>query len=349
MNWKKSLISPSATLSDAMESITASALQTAIVTDRDGRLLGTLTDGDIRRAILKSADLSELAITYMCSNPHVVYKSTSNDEAYSVMKAHHIHFLPILDSNNIVVGVKSYDDTFITPEKYNNSVVIMAGGKGSRLGSLTKNTPKPMLKINDKPILEIILERFISQGFNSFWFAVNYLSEQIIDYFHDGSKYGVKINYLEEKIRSGTAGALSLLPPTDLPILVSNGDLLTKFDFGKLLQYHISTQSSITMACREEEYTIPFGVIEKEQGKVIAIKEKPSYRFSVNAGIYVLNPSLISLVPSNSFYDMTDLIDAAIDQNHSIYAYNLDDYWIDIGRPPQLDQALRDFPSHFHV
>lgn len=349
MDWKKCLILQNSTLSDAIESINSSAMQTAVIIGRKGNLLGTLTDGDIRRAILSGAQLSDEAQKYMCSKPHVIFRSTSKDEANYIMNKFFIHFLPIVDNQNVVVGVKLYEDAYISPIVYSNPVVIMAGGKGSRLGKLTKNTPKPMLKIHDKPILEIIIENFISQGFNNFWIAVNYLSDQIINHFEDGSKYDVKINYLEEKVRSGTAGALSLLPHTDLPILVCNADLLTKFNVIKLLDHHILSESSITMACREEEYTIPFGVIEKDKDKVIAIKEKPTFRFSVNAGIYVINPSTISLVPSNSYYDMTDLIEAAIDQNDSVYTYNIDDYWIDIGQPPQLDQALKDYQTHFHV
>ena len=158
MNWEKALIPPSFSLSDAMESISASALQTAIITDEDNTLLGTLTDGDIRRAILNGANLQESVVSHMCSNPRVIYKSTCDDEAYALMKTYSIHFLPIIDSKTKVIGVKSYDRTFRTLPSYDNLVVIMAGGKGSRLGSLTRNTPKPMLKINNKPILEIILE-----------------------------------------------------------------------------------------------------------------------------------------------------------------------------------------------
>ena len=349
MDWTKCLIHQNAKLSDAIESINISAMQIAVIVGSQRELLGTLSDGDIRRAILGGANLDDLANQYMCTNPHVVYRSTSSEDANAIMNEFHIHLLPIVDNCNIVVGVMFYNDIFITPISYSYPVVIMAGGKGSRLGTLTKSTPKPMLKINDKPILELILQRFISQGFSSFWFAVNYLSDQIIDYFQDGHQFGVEIRYLKEKVRSGTAGALSLLPRQELPILVTNGDLLTKLDFSKFIDHHVSSNSVISMACRDEEYTIPFGVIERDANRVIGIKEKPSYTFSVNAGIYILNPSVLSLVPHNSFFDMTDLIELAIDHNFPVDTYNIDDYWIDIGRPPQFDQASREYTSQFHV
>jgi len=217
---------------------------------------------------------------------------------------------------------------------------LMAGGLGSRLGELTKDTPKPLLKVGTKPILEVILENFISHGFHRFYISVNYKAEMIRDYFGDGSRWGVEIRYLHEHKRLGTAGALSLLPdnPT-LPVLVMNGDLLTKVNFRQLIDFHNETNSKATMCVREFELQVPYGVVQIANHRLRAIEEKPVQRFFVNGGIYVLSPDMLQFIPEDSFYDMPTLFDEIIARGEETSVFPIREYWIDIGRADDFERA----------
>ena len=236
-------------------------------------------------------------------------------------------------------SVFSLDDiTFVTRD---NPVVIMAGGLGSRLGQLTKETPKPMLSIGSKPMLQHLIEQFRDQGFRKFILCVNYKKDIIRNFFSDGEKLGVKITYIEEEKRLGTAGALSLIQPSiNVPYFVVNADILVNIDFMKLLSFHIKSESLATMCVRQYQMQVPYGVVNSnDRNQLLSIDEKPSLSFNVNAGVYLLDPSINSFVPNNKFFDMPSLFDILIDKGIPSTAYPINDYWLDIGHKADLEQA----------
>ena len=233
-------------------------------------------------------------------------------------------------------------------KKRKNPVVLMVGGLGTRLRPLTNDCPKPLLKVGNKPILETIVENFIEEGFYEFYFAVNYKSEMIEKYFGDGSRFGIKINYIREKNRMGTVGALSLLPEKlKESAIVMNGDLLTKVNFGKLLDYHKEQEALATMAVREYTYQIPYGVIHFADSKIIGIEEKPSQSFFVNAGIYVLSPEAVARVDKEKFFDMPDLFNEIIKDGKITAAFPIREYWLDIGKIDDFEKAQGEFREVF--
>jgi NDP-sugar pyrophosphorylase family protein len=228
-------------------------------------------------------------------------------------------------------------------------VVLMAGGLGSRLRPLTNDCPKPLLKVGGKPILEIILEKFIDEGFQNFFISINYMGDSIRSYFGDGSRWDVSIEYLEEKERLGTAGGLSLFPePPDEPVIVMNGDLLTKINFNNLLNFHKDSRASATMCVREHEVSIPYGVVRAESSRLIELQEKPVQKILVNAGIYVLSSEAVRLIPENSYFDMTDLFNTMIAKNWHTSVYQIREYWIDIGRMKDFEMANVEFGKFFN-
>jgi NDP-sugar pyrophosphorylase family protein len=224
-----------------------------------------------------------------------------------------------------------------------NTIVIMAGGLGKRLGKLTKETPKPMLKVGEKPLLDVILATFIDHGFHKFYISVNYKKHIIMDYFGDGSKWGVSIKYLIEDKKLGTAGSLSLIrEKLKHPLIVTNGDVMTSLDYDAFIMHHVRKKSSATMCIRKHEHVIPYGVIEVEDDRIISLSEKPKITFNINTGVYVLDPDIIKKIPSNTFYDMTELFEKISKDGQKTFAYTLKDYWIDIGYADMFYQANKD-------
>jgi NDP-sugar pyrophosphorylase family protein len=263
------------------------------------------------------------------------------------MKRLGLHQLPVVDARGRVVGLEVVDDYLNAPER-EEWVVIMAGGLGSRLKELTRETPKPMLTVGSRPILETIIRSFAEQGFRNFYLAVNYKAEQIEAHFGDGSRFGIRVHYLREKERMGTAGALSLLPAApDRPFIVTNADLLTKEDYCEMVDRHVAEAADATMGVRKYEMQVPFGVVREEGGRISGIEEKPVHQFVVSAGMYVLSPSVLDLVPADTFFDMPSLFDAAIAQALHARCHHVDGYWLDIGRPADFEQANNDFHEVF--
>lgn len=346
MNWEQALIGPSASIQEALAHINTAITQLALVVDEDRHLLGTLSDGDVRRALLSGMSLNDPVDQCMCRRPTTAQVSDSREAMLSTMRQNALHQLPLIDKQGCVVGLKRIDD-LLRLESHDNWVVIMAGGLGTRLKELTRNTPKPMLAVGNKPLLETIIGRFTDQGYTNIWLAVNYHADQIEAYFGDGGKFGADIRYLRESMRMGTAGALSLLPQPQMPILVSNADLLAKVDYSKLLDQHIYSAAMATMAVREHEYRIPFGVVHTAEGRIAALEEKPVHRVIVNAGIYSLSPEALSHVPKDSFFDMPELFGKLIESNLPVHCHHIDDYWLDIGRHEDLQKALLDFNEVF--
>jgi dTDP-glucose pyrophosphorylase/predicted transcriptional regulator len=336
------LIKPESSLKDAITAIDIGSLQIAIVVDEYRKLLGIVTDGDVRRAILRGVSLDINVTNVMTHNPYVLHEGFSRNEALSLMRNASIHQLPILDEVNRVVDVFAFE-VFLEKKSFSNPVVIMAGGKGERLGSLTKNCPKPMLEVNGKPIMEIILEKCIDAGFNNFYFSVNYLKDKIIDHFGVGEKWGVNISYLEEKKPLGTCGSLTLLP-NDLAddILVLNGDVLTDLEYDRLMTYHQKSRNAMTVCTRSHRVRIPFAVMTSSEAKLEKFVEKPMYEFQVNAGVYILTPSLIEKIPSK-FYNMTDLVDDLLDSKSDVGVFPIHENWKDIGSPIDFREAVQSF------
>jgi dTDP-glucose pyrophosphorylase len=343
IDWKSVLISPHSTLRDALKVINSSRSQFAMVVDDDGRLLGTLSDGDIRRGLLDNASLADAVDKFMCHEPKVAKNGQLADEILALIKHSGLHQIPIVDANLRVIGLKTLDD-FLTPAKRENPVVIMAGGLGTRLHELTREKPKPMLSVGGRPILEMIINRFVTQGFLKIWLAVNYRAEIIERYFGNGQAFGAEIQYLRESKRLGTAGALSLLPQEiKQPVIVSNADLVSFLDYPDLLNAHVAAGASATMAVREYEHQIPYGVVREMAGIIKQIEEKPVQRVLVNAGLYVLSPEVIRHVPRNIYFDMTQLFDKLIQNPKPVICYRLNGYWIDIGHLKDYEKVKADF------
>ena len=337
MNWQKNVIGESDSLRVAATVLNASPYKLVLVCSSEGRLTGTLTDGDLRRGLLGGLSLEDPVTQAMNRSFVAGHQGEPKAELHSLMRKRQIHELPILDKSGTVVDLVT-DRPEVTP--FDGTFVIMAGGRGSRLMPLTDATPKPMLLVGAKPILEHILTSAISQGFENFVISVNYLGNQIENYFGDGSAWGVSITYLREEEPLGTAGALSLLPRSAPgPIVVSNGDLVTNLDYRAMIQNHEQSGATISMAIRRFELRNPYGVVATNGEFVEGIVEKPSYVSQVNTGIYVLAPEVLTRLQPNSFLNMTDLVQNALDQNEKVAAFAIHESWMDIGTPQDFQAA----------
>lgn len=331
-------VHPKAAIREVIAVIDRGAAQVALVSERD-RLIGIVTDGDIRRGLLRGESLDAPVTNIMRREFRSLPANATAAEALALMQCETLHQIPALDQTGKVVHLFLLED-LIKPQRLPNSVVIMAGGEGKRLRPLTHDCPKPMLQVAGKPLLEIILKQCLDAGFEHFYFAVNYLKEQIQSHFQDGSAWGARIQYLEEDKPLGTAGALSLLPQRpDHPFLVLNGDVLTRVDYTHLLRFHADHQSTATLCVREHSTQIPYGVVRMDDVKVVALEEKPVLTHYVNAGIYLLNPDVLDLVPKDVFFDMPQLLETAAQQGKPVSAFPIHEYWLDIGHPETLERA----------
>jgi len=342
-NWKDVIVSPETPLADAVAKINASGLQVALVLAPDTSLLGILTDGNIRRAILADKSLRVPVSEVMNTQPTAVPAFTPSDEMLALMRRMTIHHLPLVDDAGRVVGLATLDD-LIGVAEHPNWVVLMAGGLGTRLQPLTDEYPKPLLAVGGKPILETILESFAEQGFKRIFLSVNYKAEMIRNHFGAGDRWGVQVEYLHESTRLGTAGALSLLPEKpSAPIVVMNGDLLTRTNYDNLLQFHIEQGAVATMAVRQYDFQVPYGVVRLDGARIEAIEEKPVQSFFVNAGIYALSPEALDYLPAETFFDMPTLFERLIAAGKTPAAYPLREYWLDIGRLDEFERAQREW------
>ena len=346
-DWKRNLIPATTPIREVIQLIDSSGIQIAIIVDSSGCLLGTVTDGDIRRGILKEIKLDQPVSLVMNPKPTTATDQSTRSENHQVMAAKKLRHLPILDKGNKVVRLQLSEDFYGSP-KLDNWVVLMAGGLGSRLAPLTDYHPKPMLKVGDRPILETILLKFVETGFWKFYISVHYKADMIEEYFGDGSKWGVEINYLREKEGMGTAGALGLLPSKPVaPVLVMNGDLLTKVDFSSFLKFHVEQKAKATMCVREYDFQVPYGVVKLDNDAILSIDEKPIQKFFVNGGIYFLDPEVLTLIPENKPIDMPALFHLLIEKKHKAAAFPIREYWMDIGRLQDFERAQGDFLRMF--
>ena len=341
-NWKRSLVQETATIKDALEILDVEGLRVVLVIDDDEILKGVVTDGDIRRGLLEGESLETTIDRVMNKNPHTAQSGTSREELINKMNELDFLFIPILQGRKLVGletlhGVLAHSD-----EKRQNPIFIMAGGFGTRLRPLTDNCPKPMLRIGDKPILETLINSFKKAGFVNFYISTHYMSEVIVEYFEDGRKLDVNITYVHEDTPLGTGGALGLLQselPNALPVIMINGDVLTKVDFERLLDFHVSSAAAATMCVREYDYQIPYGVVEGDGSQVTGMVEKPIQRFFVNAGIYVISSDIVKSVKKGCNIDMPSLLEQHIDKNKKVLMFPIHEYWLDIGRMDDFNRA----------
>lgn len=344
--WTDVCISPTATIGEAIRTIDESSLQIALAVE-DNRLRGTLTDGDVRRAMLKGLTLNDPVYRAMNPNPKTAFMGDDRELLIARMRQLRIRQMPIIDSDGVLTGLEVVDE-MISPPAMMNRVVLMAGGFGRRLSPLTDDCPKPMLSIGGCPILETVLLNFIEYGFRNFSIAVNYKAEIIMNYFGDGSRWKVNIDYLRESKPLGTAGALSLFEERPKqPIVLMNGDILTKVNFNHLLEFHNTQDSKATMCIRDYEIQVPYGVIKVDDYHILEIQEKPTQKFFVNAGIYVLDPEIIDLLPRSEAIDMTDLFDKVMEAKWPHAVFPIREYWVDIGRHSDLTRAKDEFKTKF--
>jgi dTDP-glucose pyrophosphorylase len=345
--WNNSVLSDKSTTRDAIELLEKSKFGTVFVVADNSQLIGTITDGDVRRSIMKGSGLDVNIFNTVNTSPVVVYEDYNQDEIKDKLKDLSIKHIPVLDSDNRLIDVVGSPQ--LHENIYDNPIFLMAGGFGTRLRPLTNNTPKPMLHVGDRPILETIILEFKKQGFWNFYISTHYLHKKIKLHFHNGEKFGVSIKYIHEDEPLGTAGSLSLLPDEvkKMPLILMNGDLLTKANFEKILDFHKKNNCSLTTCVREYDFQVPFGVVECQKNKVRKIVEKPIHKFFVNAGIYVLSSNTVKSIRKHQQLDMPDLLNLEIEKGHNVVSFPLHEYWLDIGRIDEFNQAQKDIKGIF--
>lgn len=337
--WSDTLLELGASIEAAIQNLDHSGLQIVLVLDEQRRLVGTLTDGDIRRAMLKGMDLARPIDSIVYRQPMVAPVEMGRDMVLHLMKINRIHQLPVVDAQRRVVGLHVLDE-ILAPAGRGNLMVVMAGGKGARLRPYTDGCPKPMLEVAGKPMLEHVLLRAQAGGLRRFVFAVHYLAHMVEEYFGDGSAWGVQIDYLHETTPLGTAGALSLLSerPT-APFIVTNADVLADVSYAEMIDFHQRHQAEASMAVRQYEMQNPFGVVRTQGVELIGFDEKPIYRSHINAGIYVLSPSALEHLAAGEACDMPTLFGRMQAAGARTIVYPMHEPWLDVGRPDDLQRA----------
>lgn len=347
-NWHSILLHQSSTIRDAMRSLDQGSLRICLLVNEHNQLLGTVTDGDIRRALLRDANMDDAVSLVMNTNPITTEQDSSREQRLQLMNQHDLTAIPIVDAANKVVGLETLHQA-IAPQKHDNPVFIMAGGFGTRLQPLTDHCPKPMLRVGDKPMLEHLINQFVELGFHDFYISTHYLPEIIRNHFGQGEKWNVSIQYVHEEQPLGTGGALGLLPSglPDMPLIMMNGDVLTKLNYAQLLRHHMNRNFDATVCVREDEHRVPFGVIETENQLITSVVEKPTYRYKINTGIYVLNQDIVRSVQPGQRIDLPALLEQHRNQGKHIGTFTSYDYWLDIGQMKDYQKAQRDLESYF--
>lgn len=346
LDWKTIKVTPEETLKKVVGVLEDGGVRFAVVTNSDDQLVGTVTDGDIRRGLIKGIGLSGSVKDIMNNDPFYLEEENEN-LSITEMEKRCIFHVPIVSKDKTVIKVVIHD-SIISSEPLPNVAVIMAGGMGKRLGTLTENTPKPLLKVGEKPILHTIIESLKENGIRNIYLSVNYKSEMIKEFFKDGSELNVNIKYINEEKPLGTAGSLSFLPKTiNEPIIVMNGDLLTKINFRDLLNYHNENDSCATMCVREYDFKVPYGVISTEGTEIKKIIEKPVQKFFVNAGVYVLDSNIFKELEPGEHLDMTTLFNNLIDKKIGTSVFPLREYWIDVGQLEDFKKANHEYSENF--
>ncbi len=339
-SWRNALVTPHVTLEQAIEVLDKAALRVVLVVDENEHLLGTLTDGDVRRALLKHLPLDVPVAQAMNANPKIAGQDWGRAKVLAVMEEFQVLQLPRVDTSGRLIGLDNLHDLLIQ-HRHDNPVFLMAGGFGTRLKPLTNNCPKPMLKVGDKPILEQILLNFVNAGFHRFYISTHYMPEVIRDHFGDGSQWGISIQYVHEDTPLGTGGALGLLPKEEitLPLIMMNGDLLTSINYRELLEFHQTLNSVATMCVREYEHQIPYGVVQMNGSYIESMEEKPIHKCFINAGIYVVSPELVSAAAHEQKIDMPSLLETEMAKGQKVSMFPVHEYWLDIGQMDDFKRA----------
>ncbi len=337
--WHRSLIPHTATIKEIIKNLDEVAIKIALVINAAGELEGTISDGDVRRGLLRGLDMGSPITSIIHRDPLVVPPDMPPKTITQLMLANKVQQIPVLDERRRVVGLHLWEQ-ISTPQLRPNIMVIMAGGKGTRLRPHTESCPKPMLPVNGKPMLEHIINKAMASGFRHFVLTTQYLGQIIEDYFGDGTTMGARIDYIREQTPLGTAGALSLLDPRpDAPFLVTNGDVLTDINYAEMLDFHIQQQGTATMALRIHEWQHPFGVVQTEGVEIVAFEEKPVARSHINAGVYVMSPESLNFLSPNERCDMPTLFERLKVEGQRTVAYAMHEPWLDIGRPSDYESA----------
>tara|TARA_B100000965_G_scaffold208510_1_gene174253 strand:- start:20491 stop:21546 length:1056 start_codon:yes stop_codon:yes gene_type:complete len=346
LDLKKYLVLPSKTIRQSMQKMDDEAIRTLFICDANLKLLGVITDGDIRRSLLKGIDLDSEIMLIVNTNPITASKNENKNIILERMRSRDILMIPIVNDSKKLLSVETIN-SISQPALKSNPIFIMAGGFGKRLKPFTDKCPKPMLQIGDKPLLEHIIINFKSQGFVNFYISTHFMPDTIKDYFKDGSDYGVDIKYVYEETPLGTGGALSLLPNAlqDSPLVLINGDILTKINLESLLLHHEKNQFDATICVRELEHKVPYGVISVDNFKIKTMTEKPSFTYMINSGIYVLNKDFIDKIESNKKQDLPTILEKSIKKGKNIGTFTFHDYWLDIGQIQDYEKAQRDISN----
>lgn len=339
---RKQCVAPEATVRQTLEAITRSGRQIALVVEENDRLAGIVTDGNLRKALLRGVSLDAPVTEAMNRTPIVGYPGMGRDEAVELMRSRSIRHLPIVDGSGRLIDLLFLDE-HVPPLPLPTPAVIMAGGLGTRLRPLTEEIPKPLLRVGGKPLLEILIERLRRAGVSEILIALHHKSAMVREQLGDGGRLGVQLSYIEEPERLGTIGALTLIdPPMTRPFFVVNGDILTKCDFRAMWEFHHVEGAKLTVGVSLHQVDIPYGEFTLKGTRVMELDEKPRKEFPVNAGIYLLDPSIIGWIPHGRYFDATDLIRLLLSRSLPVSAYIMREYWLDVGHHHDLEKAARD-------
>jgi len=343
----QSLIGPETSIRTLIERFTTRLVQIGLVVDEQQKLIGTVTDGDLRRGLLRGVQTDDPVRTILNGSPRTIRFGEPRGDALSFMRREKIKHIPVIDFAGRAVDLITID-SLLTPQTQPYPIVLMAGGEGRRLRPLTEHTPKPMLDVGGRPILETIIQRFADAGFSEFHISVNYRADVIRNHFGNGSALGVDVSYIEEDMPLGTAGPLARLAKRgDHPLMVMNGDILSKVDPVQMIDFHRENEAAATMAVRNYEIQVPYGVVDISNNEIRGLREKPVSRHFINAGIYVLGPEALDMVPRDRAFDMPQLFDACREAELRTHAYPVEEYWVDIGQIDDYRRANADFASIF--
>lgn len=337
--WHRAILRAGSTIQQAIRNLDEVAIKIVLVVNEAGVLEGTLSDGDIRRGLLRGLDLNSPIASVVHRNALVVPSEMGRDMVMQLMVANKVQQIPVVDEHHHVVGLHLWDEITTSPLRP-NLMVIMAGGMGTRLRPHTERCPKPLLPVAGKPMMEHIIDRAKLEGFNKFVFAIHYLGHMIEAHFGNGERLGVQIDYLREQSPLGTAGALGLLTPLpEAPFVVTNGDVITDIRYGELLDFHVRHAAVATMAVRVYEWQHPFGVVQTQGVEIVGFEEKPIARSHINAGVYALDPDALSAMSTNEHCDMPTLFERLQANAKRTVAYPMHEPWLDVGRPTDLQLA----------
>ncbi len=337
--WRQAILPIDSTIQEAISNLDMVAIKIILVLNKQGVLEGTISDGDIRRGLLRGLSLSSSIESIVHRDAFVVPPGLNRETVLQLMTANKIQQIPIVDQDQKVIGLHLWDEITIPTERP-NLMIIMAGGRGTRLLPHTQNCPKPLVMVGDKPMLEHIIERAKSEGFKYFLITIHYLGHMIEDYFGNGERFGVNIEYLRETSPLGTAGALGFLQPKpEMPFVVTNGDVITDVRYGELLDFHNRHDATGTMAVRIHEWQHPFGVVQTNGIDIVGFEEKPVARTHINAGVYALAPEALDCMKQGESCDMPSLFERLQDRGLRTVAYPMHEPWLDVGRPDDLKAA----------